>query len=45
MSQLSLFVIELGICLLASGFLLAALTRPLRRLLLDACGTVERANF
>ena len=45
MGQFSLFVIELCICLLASGLLLAALTRPLRRLLIDACGTVERANF
>jgi uncharacterized membrane protein YhaH (DUF805 family) len=45
MGQFSLFVIEVGICLLASGLLLAALTPPLRRLLIDACGTVERANF
>ena len=45
MGQFSLFVTELGICLLGSGLLVAALTRPLRRLLIDACGTIERANF
>ena len=35
----------MGICLGASGVLVIALTRPLRRLLIDACGTHERANF
>lgn len=45
MNQVSLFVIEIAICLLASAVTLAALARPLRRLLVDACGTIERANF
>ncbi len=45
MSPLSLFLIELGICGVSSALVVAFLTRPLRRLLLDACGTSERANF
>jgi hypothetical protein len=45
MSQFLLFLIEVGICLGASGILVIVLTRPLRRLLIDACGTRERANF
>jgi hypothetical protein len=45
MSPLSLFLVEVGICVLASTLVAGFLTRPLRRLLVDACGTVERANF
>ncbi len=45
MRQLSLFLIEVAICVVSSGLVAALLTRPLRRLLIDACGTVERANF
>jgi hypothetical protein len=45
MSQLSLFLIEVGVCLFASGLLVVALTGPMRRLLVDACGTAERASF
>ena len=45
MSQFLLFLIEVGTCLVASGVLVITLTSPLRRLLLDACGTRERANF
>jgi hypothetical protein len=45
MSPLSLFLVELGICVFASTVVAGVLTRPLRRLLLDACGTLERANF
>jgi hypothetical protein len=45
MSPLSLFLIEVGICVLASTLVAGFLSRPLRRLLIDACGTVERANF
>ena len=45
MGQFPLFVIEVCICLLAISLLLAALIPPLRRLLVDACGTVERADF
>jgi hypothetical protein len=45
MSPLSLFLIEVGIAVLSSTLVVAFLTRPLRRLLVDACGSVERANF
>jgi hypothetical protein len=45
MSPLSLFLIEVGIAVFSSTLVVAFLTRPLRRLLIDACGTVERANF
>lgn len=45
MHPLSLFLVEVGICVLASTLIAGFLTRPLRRLLIDACGTVERANF
>ncbi len=45
MSQLSLFLIELAICFLASGVVVLVLTGPLRKALVDACGTVERARF
>jgi hypothetical protein len=45
MTQFSLFAIEVGISLTASALLAAAITRPLRRLLVDVCGTRERANF
>jgi hypothetical protein len=45
MSHLLLFLVEVGICLGASGAVVATLTRPLRRLLVDACGTLERASF
>lgn len=45
MSPLALFLIEVGICVVASTLVTAFLTRPLRRLLIDACGTPERANF
>lgn len=45
MSPLSLFLVEVGICLLASTLVAGFLTRPLRRLLIDECGTVERAGF
>jgi len=42
MSPLSLFLVEVGICL-ATGA--AALTSGLRRVLADACGTPQRASF
>jgi hypothetical protein len=45
MSPLSLFLIEVGICVVSSMLVVGFLTRPLRRLLHDACGTTERANF
>ncbi len=45
MSPLSLFLVEVGISLLSSTLVVGFLTRPLRRLLIDACGNVERANF
>ncbi len=45
MSPLSLFLIEVGVCALSSLLVVGFLTRPLRRLLLDACGTTERASF
>jgi hypothetical protein len=45
MSPLSLFLIEVGICVFSSTLLAGFLTRPLRRLLIAGCGTVERANF
>jgi hypothetical protein len=45
MSPLALFLVEVGTCIVASTLVTASLTRPLRRLLIDACGTVERANF
>jgi hypothetical protein len=45
MSPLSLFLIEVAIAVLSSTLAVAFLTRPLRRLLIDACGSVERANF
>lgn len=45
MGPLSLFLIEVGIAVLSSTLVVAFLTRPLRRLLIDACGSVERANF
>lgn len=45
MSQFLLFLIEVAICFVASGLLAVAITRPLRRLLIDICGTLERANF
>ena len=45
MSQLSLFLIELAICFLARGVVVLVLTGPLRKVLVDACGTAERARF
>ncbi len=45
MSQVSLFLIELAICFLASSVVVLVLTGPLRKVLIDACGTVERARF
>ena len=45
MSPLSLFLVEIGISVSSSTLVAACLTRPLRRLLIDACGTTERANF
>ncbi len=45
MDQFLLFLIEVAVCLVASGILVVAITRPLRRLLTDVCGTLERANF
>ena len=45
MSPLSLFLTEVGIAVFSSTLVVAFLTRPLRRLLVDACGSVERANF
>jgi hypothetical protein len=45
MSSLSLFLIEVGISAVSSALVVGFLTRSLRRLLRDACGTTERANF
>jgi hypothetical protein len=45
MSPLSLFLVEVGISVFSSTLVVAFLTRPLRRLLIDACRSVERANF
>lgn len=45
MSPLSLFLVEVGISVTSSTLVVAFLSRPLRRLLIDACGSVERANF
>jgi hypothetical protein len=45
MSPLSLFLVEVGIAVSSSTLVVAFLTGPLRRLLVDACGSDERANF
>jgi hypothetical protein len=45
MSPLWLFLIEVGISILSSTLATGFLHARLRRLLIDACGTVERANF
>jgi len=45
MSPLSLFLVEVGICLATSAAAAAALTSGLRRVLADACGTPQRASF
>jgi len=45
MGRLSLFLVELAICFLASGVVVLVLTGPLRRILIDACGSLERARF
>jgi hypothetical protein len=45
MSPLSLFLVEVGISVFSSTLVVAFLTRPLRRLLIDACRSTERANF
>ena len=45
MSQLALFLIELTVCLLTSSIVVLVFTGPLRRALIDACGTLERARF
>jgi hypothetical protein len=37
MSPLSLFLVEVGISVFSSTLVVAFLTRPLRRLLIDAC--------
>jgi hypothetical protein len=44
-SSLGLFLIEIAIALLTSGAAAAVLSSRLRGLLLDACGTVDRARF
>jgi hypothetical protein len=45
MTQLTLFAIEILIGLFSAGVVAGVLTRPLRRLLVEACGTTERARF
>ncbi len=45
MDALAMFFMEMGLCLLVSGIVVAVLTEPLRRLLLEACATRERAAF
>jgi len=45
MDALALFFLEIGICLLVSGTVVAVITEPLRRLLLEACAARERADF
>ena len=45
MGSLPLFIIEVVICVCLSTIVTVILTRPLRRLLVDACGSPERAHF
>lgn len=45
MGPVSWFVVELLIGACTAGVVCAVLTRPLRRLLLELCGTAERARF
>jgi hypothetical protein len=45
MSPLQLFLVEVGICVVSSTLVAGSLTRPLRSLLVDECGNVERARF
>jgi hypothetical protein len=45
MSPLGLFLVEAGVSVFSSTLVVAFLTGPLRRLLVDACRSVERANF
>jgi hypothetical protein len=40
-----MFLVEVGVSLFSSALVVAFLTRPLRRLLVGACRSVERANF
>jgi hypothetical protein len=40
-----MFLVEVGVSLLSSMLVVAFLTRPLRRLLVDVCRSFERANF
>jgi hypothetical protein len=45
MGPCSLFLVEVGVSVFLSTLVVAFLGRPLRRLLIDACGAAERANF
>ena len=45
MEELKLFIIEILLSLSVSTLVIICLTKPLRRLLIDMCGTESRARF
>jgi uncharacterized membrane protein YhaH (DUF805 family) len=45
MNAITPFIVGLGITVAASGLVVAYLHAHLRKILIDLCGTVERANF
>lgn len=45
MNAITLFIAGLGITAAASGLVVAYLHKHLNKILIDLCGTVERANF
>lgn len=45
MSDVSVFLVGLGTTVVVSFVVVAYLAPPLRKILLDLCGTLDRANF